>query len=148
MIRTFDAWSPTSSHCPHVFGSGSTPIARQRLCHAVKSFSAPCHKYSPLCNASWYLFHVSGTATTPSIVLPQASIRRLIIIRWGRAEKTFKGVSVSCWWVRVSRRCCRNAFSELKDRSQSSQPKEGACTGEFRRCLSLRYRSDGRKAYS
>jgi hypothetical protein len=41
-LPNFVASSPTS-HCSHVFGSGSTPIARQSAWHAVKSFSAPHH---------------------------------------------------------------------------------------------------------
>lgn len=64
-LLNFAAWSPTSSHCSQVLGSGSTPIARQSVCHAVKSFSAPYHMCSSLCSASWYLFHASFDAALP-----------------------------------------------------------------------------------
>jgi hypothetical protein len=37
-LPTFVAWSPTSSHCSHVFGSGSIPIARQSAYHKANPF--------------------------------------------------------------------------------------------------------------
>jgi len=37
-LPTFVAWSPTSSHCLHVFGSSLIPIARQSACHKANPF--------------------------------------------------------------------------------------------------------------
>ena len=54
-----------TSHCSHLCGRGSIPMARQGACHAVKSFFAPYYMRSSLSNASWYLFHASSDSAKP-----------------------------------------------------------------------------------
>lgn len=51
--------SHTASHCSHVCGGGSIPMALHRACHAAISSSAPYHFCNSACNAFWYLFQAS-----------------------------------------------------------------------------------------
>ena len=44
-----------------------TPIARQRACHAIMSFSAPYHLRSSPSSASWYLSQASSDASSPRL---------------------------------------------------------------------------------